>query len=253
MLANRVRMGRGIAAAALSVGALRRRAAVSAQQYEAGGEEFGSQGFLLVRRHAAAALSEEAGLAAPPPNSGRVPGSRGDADAGAAEARRGGRREVRSRVLALARLRQGGSRRRPTGFMRSICEGRALRTRNTSPCRIFCSAISLRNADGSGWRCISTPWPGAGSYFEVEGANPLRLESVLNDPDLRKTTFVMVHGGWPFTREITAATGKAECLSGLFGAIAAAAAGDSGQDAARVAGVGPGEGDVRNRRLSVQR
>jgi hypothetical protein len=44
---------------------------------------------------------------------------------------------------------------------------------------------------------------GAGSYFDVEGANPLRLESVLNDPSLRKTNFVMVHGGWPFTREIT--------------------------------------------------
>jgi hypothetical protein len=45
---------------------------------------------------------------------------------------------------------------------------------------------------------------GAGSYFDVQGANPLGLESILNDPDLRKTTFVMVHGGWPFTREITA-------------------------------------------------
>jgi hypothetical protein len=45
---------------------------------------------------------------------------------------------------------------------------------------------------------------GAGSYFHVGGVNPLLLESVLNDPDLRKTTFVMVHGGWPFTREITA-------------------------------------------------
>jgi len=44
---------------------------------------------------------------------------------------------------------------------------------------------------------------GAGSYFEVAGANPLLLESVLNDPQLRKTRFVMVHGGWPFTREIT--------------------------------------------------
>jgi uncharacterized protein len=44
---------------------------------------------------------------------------------------------------------------------------------------------------------------GAGSYFDVEGANPLRLESVLNDPTLRKTNFVMIHGGWPFTREIT--------------------------------------------------
>ena len=45
---------------------------------------------------------------------------------------------------------------------------------------------------------------GAGSYFDVGGANPLLLESVLNDPELRKTRFVMLHGGWPFTREITA-------------------------------------------------
>jgi hypothetical protein len=44
---------------------------------------------------------------------------------------------------------------------------------------------------------------GAGSYFNVRGANPLLLESVLNDPELRKTNFVMIHGGWPFTREIT--------------------------------------------------
>jgi len=45
---------------------------------------------------------------------------------------------------------------------------------------------------------------GAGGYFEVAGANPLLLESVLNDPGLRKTKFVMLHGGWPFTREIGA-------------------------------------------------
>jgi predicted TIM-barrel fold metal-dependent hydrolase len=45
---------------------------------------------------------------------------------------------------------------------------------------------------------------GAGSCFEVRGADPLLLESVLNDPALRKTNFVMLHGGWPFTREITA-------------------------------------------------
>jgi predicted TIM-barrel fold metal-dependent hydrolase len=43
---------------------------------------------------------------------------------------------------------------------------------------------------------------GAGGYFHVAGANPLLLESVLNDPELRKTNFVMLHGGWPFTREI---------------------------------------------------
>ena len=45
---------------------------------------------------------------------------------------------------------------------------------------------------------------GAGSYFDVAGANPLNLEQVLNDPSLRKTNIVMVHGGWPFTREIGA-------------------------------------------------
>jgi predicted TIM-barrel fold metal-dependent hydrolase len=45
---------------------------------------------------------------------------------------------------------------------------------------------------------------GAGSYFDVAGANPLNLESVLDDADLRKTKFVMLHGGWPFLGEITA-------------------------------------------------
>jgi predicted TIM-barrel fold metal-dependent hydrolase len=45
---------------------------------------------------------------------------------------------------------------------------------------------------------------GAGSYFDIAGVNPLLLESVLEDPALRRTRFVMLHAGWPFTREITA-------------------------------------------------
>jgi hypothetical protein len=45
---------------------------------------------------------------------------------------------------------------------------------------------------------------GAGGYFQVSGTNPLLLESVLNDPVLRKTNFVMLHGGWPFVREAAA-------------------------------------------------
>ncbi len=44
---------------------------------------------------------------------------------------------------------------------------------------------------------------GGGGYFHVAWANPLLLEPLLNDPALRKTTFVMIHGGWPYTREIT--------------------------------------------------
>ena len=49
---------------------------------------------------------------------------------------------------------------------------------------------------------------GAGGYFHIGGANPMLLESVLNDPKLRKTNFVMLHGGWPFTREVAALLSK---------------------------------------------
>jgi len=38
---------------------------------------------------------------------------------------------------------------------------------------------------------------GASGYFNQSGANPFLLEPVLNDPALRKTTFVLVHGGLP--------------------------------------------------------
>jgi uncharacterized protein len=49
---------------------------------------------------------------------------------------------------------------------------------------------------------------GSGGYFDITGTNPLLLESVFNDPRLHKTNFVMLHGGWPFTREITALLSK---------------------------------------------
>jgi uncharacterized protein len=45
---------------------------------------------------------------------------------------------------------------------------------------------------------------GPGGYFHIAGTNPLLLESVFNDPRLHGTNFVLLHGGWPFTREITA-------------------------------------------------
>jgi predicted TIM-barrel fold metal-dependent hydrolase len=45
---------------------------------------------------------------------------------------------------------------------------------------------------------------GPGGYFHIAGTNPLLLESVFNDPRLHQTNFVLLHGGWPFTREITA-------------------------------------------------
>lgn len=44
---------------------------------------------------------------------------------------------------------------------------------------------------------------GGGGFFKVEWANPLLLDPLFNDESLRKTKFVMVHGGWPYTHEIT--------------------------------------------------
>jgi uncharacterized protein len=42
---------------------------------------------------------------------------------------------------------------------------------------------------------------GAGRYFAIAGANPLQLEPLLNDPKMKGTKFLLLHGGWPFVRE----------------------------------------------------
>jgi hypothetical protein len=39
---------------------------------------------------------------------------------------------------------------------------------------------------------------GAGDYFSVAGVNVLNLEPVLRDPRYESTTFVLIHGGYPF-------------------------------------------------------
>lgn len=46
--------------------------------------------------------------------------------------------------------------------------------------------------------CIS----GAGGYYRQSGSDPLLLESVFNDQKLRKTNFVVIHGGYPFTKQM---------------------------------------------------
>ncbi len=45
---------------------------------------------------------------------------------------------------------------------------------------------------------------GVGSYFRDANANPFALEPLFNDPSLRRTKFVMLHGSWPFAREAAA-------------------------------------------------
>ena len=43
---------------------------------------------------------------------------------------------------------------------------------------------------------------GAGGFYRQSGSDPLLLESVFNDPNLRKTNFIVIHGGYPFTKEM---------------------------------------------------
>jgi predicted TIM-barrel fold metal-dependent hydrolase len=49
---------------------------------------------------------------------------------------------------------------------------------------------------------------GCGNFFQLRGSNPVLLEPALNDPALRKTAFVLVHGGEPFTRQAAFLLGK---------------------------------------------
>jgi len=43
---------------------------------------------------------------------------------------------------------------------------------------------------------------GAGGFYRQTGSNPLLLETAFNDLSLRQTNFVVVHGGYPFTKEM---------------------------------------------------
>ena len=76
---------------------------------------------------------------------------------------------------------------------------------------------------------------------------------MLNDPGLRKTNFVMVHGGWPFTREIGALLTKPNAYldfsqqSLLIAPTALAAT------LREWLGFVPGESDVRDGRVPVFR
>jgi len=49
---------------------------------------------------------------------------------------------------------------------------------------------------------------GAGSSYKQSCSNTLLLESAFNDNSLRKTNFVIVHGGYPFTRQTASLMSK---------------------------------------------
>ncbi len=47
-------------------------------------------------------------------------------------------------------------------------------------------------------------YPGAGNYFVAAGCDPLLLEPVFNDSELRNTKFVIIHGGGTFAKHTSA-------------------------------------------------
>jgi predicted TIM-barrel fold metal-dependent hydrolase len=42
---------------------------------------------------------------------------------------------------------------------------------------------------------------GGGDYFNLSGVNVLNLEHIVRDPKHQQTTFVLIHGGYPYDRE----------------------------------------------------
>lgn len=48
----------------------------------------------------------------------------------------------------------------------------------------------------------------AGGFYRVAGSQPLLLEDVFNDSTLRGTKFVLLHGGWPQTRQTSSMISK---------------------------------------------
>lgn len=58
---------------------------------------------------------------------------------------------------------------------------------------------------------------GAGGFYRQTGSNPLLLETAFNDPALRKTNFVVVHGAYPFTKEMGALMSKPNVYADFSG------------------------------------
>ena len=51
-------------------------------------------------------------------------------------------------------------------------------------------------------------YEGFGGFYDAGGSRPSLLEPAVNDPGLRATAFVIVHGGWPAVDETEALLGK---------------------------------------------
>lgn len=58
---------------------------------------------------------------------------------------------------------------------------------------------------------------GAGAFYKQSGSNPLLLENAFNDPSLRKTNFVIIHGAYPYTKETAGLLSKPNVYADFSG------------------------------------
>src|SRR4029078_4435784 len=63
------------------------------------------------------------------------------------------------------------------------------------------SASVAREAGRTGLAIHIHTANGGGANYDQRGSSPLLLTWAFNEPSLRKTTFVVVHGGYPFYRD----------------------------------------------------
>ena len=58
-------------------------------------------------------------------------------------------------------------------------------------------------------------FPGAGNYFKAQDCDPILLGPAFNDPDLRNTKFVIIHGGGQFAQHTSAMLWKPNVYADL--------------------------------------
>ncbi len=111
-----------------------------------------------------------------------------------AKAARRDSHQIRSRLSSLARLRARDSR-RCLHNLREIRQRRPPPIADYTRLQDFLFRYVAAEAGRLNLPVHIHTGAGCGTYFNLYGSEPMRLESVFNDPSLRKTKFVMLHGG----------------------------------------------------------
>ncbi len=91
------------------------------------------------------------------------------------------------------------------------------RTKNYRTVQDFLFRFVAREAGRAGLPVHIHTGEGGGPYFDTAGSNPLLLEPVLNDSTLTQTVFVLIHGGFPFDRQVVSLIKKPNVYADFSG------------------------------------